>query len=257
MTSGNDENRRQGGSSESVSLKMVRLKETTVFPIERHAWGQFVYSVAGSIELTVNSSRYAAPRDFGVWLPPQTDHFAWVEDDTSYFLLNIEEEHCGSFPCATSILIVSPIAKAILLDLKARGVRNPKTAADERLMSVLIDQLSIGSPLENLLPLSSDPALKQVLEKLSQNPGDKRTLEEWAWEVHCTERTLARRCNRDLGMSFLEWRRRLRLSRALSMLADGLSVQSIAQKLGYSTTSAFIVMFQKAIGQTPNVFRGR
>ncbi|MDR9806882.1 AraC family transcriptional regulator [Rhizobium hidalgonense] len=49
----------------------------------------------------------------------------------------------------------------------------------------------------------------------------------------------------------------LRLSRALAMLADGLSVQTVGHRLGYSTTSAFIAMFQAAIGATPNAFRGR
>ncbi|WP_429817656.1 helix-turn-helix domain-containing protein [Ensifer sp. B1-9] len=57
-------------------------------------------------------------------------------------------------------------------------------------------------------------------------------------------------------MSFLKWRQRLRLSRALAMLADGFPVQTVAHKLGYSTTSAFIAMFQSATGATPNAFRG-
>ncbi|MCY1304832.1 hypothetical protein D9M70_546040 [compost metagenome] len=39
------------------------------------------------------------------------------------------------------------------------------------------------------------------------------------------------------------------------MLSDGLTVQSVAKKLGYSTPSAFIAMFQKAMGATPNAFR--
>ncbi|WIY48352.1 AraC family transcriptional regulator [Paracidovorax citrulli] len=105
--------------------------------------------------------------------------------------------------------------------------------------------------------MSSDAALRNVLEALCKNPGDSRTLVEWARYVHSTERTLARRCTRDLGMTFLEWRQRLRLSRAFAMLADGLAVQVVAQQLGYGTTSAFIAMFQKTIGTTPNTFRGR
>lgn len=242
---------------DSIAMKVVQLTDVTSFPMERHAWGQFVYSLAGVIELTVKGSRYAAPPDFGVWLPPETEHLAWAGDETSYFLLDIEQTLCGRLPRQASVLAVGPIAKAILMDLKKRGIGEPRNADDARLMRVLIDQLSIGSPLESFLPLSEDQALKQVLEALCKNPGDGRSLEEWARHVHSTERTLARRCKRDLGMSFMKWRQRLRLSRALAMLSDGLSVQTIAQKLGYSTTSAFIAMFQGAIGATPNAFRGR
>nr|WP_236952512.1 helix-turn-helix transcriptional regulator [Mesorhizobium loti] len=241
----------------SIAMKVVQLAEVTSFPMDRHSWGQFVYSVWGVIELTVRSNRYAAPPDFGVWLPPETEHLAWAGNETSYLVLDIEQRLCERLPRQTSVLSVGPIAKAILLDLKKRGVSEPRTADDARLMRVLIDQLSIGSPLENFLPMSDDRALKQVLDALCKNPADSRSLEDWARHVHSTERTLARRCKRDLGMSFVKWRQRLRLSRAVAMLADGLSVQTVSHKLGYGTTSAFIAMFQGAVGTTPNVFRGR
>jgi AraC-like DNA-binding protein/quercetin dioxygenase-like cupin family protein len=245
-------------SPKSITVKVIQLAELTAFPMERHAWGQFVYSLKGVIELTVKSSRYAAPPDFGVWLPPETDHLARAADDTSYFLLDIDENLCGRLPKEACILAVGNIAKAILLDLKERGgVSAPENDDDNRLMRVLVDQLSVGAKLDNFLPLSDDRALKLVLEKLCKDPGDSRSLEEWARYVNCTERTLARRCKRDLGMTFLKWRQRLRISRAIAMLSDGHSVQTVAQKLGYSTTSAFIVMFQGSTGVTPNTFRSR
>lgn len=75
--------------------------------------------------------------------------------------------------------------------------------------------------------------------------------------AHSTERTLSRRCQRDLGMSFVEWRQRLRLVRALSMLEDGQTVQAVALELGYSTSSAFIAMFHRLMGTTPDEFRKR
>lgn len=258
MTDDHDTGRRQTSSLPApLAMRVVQVAQVTCFPMERHTWGQFVYSLAGVIELTVQSSRYTAPPDFGVWLPPGTEHLAWAGDETSYFLLDIEPDLCGRLPSKACALAVSPIAKAIILDLKNREVRNPQDEDDGRLIQVLIDQLSASSPAENFLPMSNDRALKKVLEALCKNPGDSRTLVEWALHVHSTERTLARRCKRDLGMSFADWRQRLRISRALSMLSEGLTVQSIAPKLGYGTTSAFIAMFQKAIGVTPNEFRGR
>lgn len=242
---------------DSILVKVVQLAEVTSFPMERHTWGQFVYSLQGVVELTVKNSRYAAPPDFGVWLPPETEHLAWADDETSYFLLDIEQSLCNRLPNTASVLAVGAITKAILSDLHLRGIHKPENANDARLMRVLIDQLSLGSSTESFLPLSDDRALKQILEKLCKDPGDGRSLEEWARYVNSTERTLARRCKRDLGMTFVKWRQRLRLSRAIAMLSDGFSVQAVAHKLGYSTTSAFIVMFQGAIGVTPNAFRGR
>ena len=240
-----------------IAMKVVRLPVGGSFPADRHPWGQFVYAVAGVIELTVTSSRYAAPPDFGVWLPPTTEHQAWAGDRAAYLVLDIDRSWCECLPRKASIIAVSPIAKAALQDLSARGVQTPQSAADGRLMRVLIDQLAGGASLDTFVPVSSDRVLKPVLDELLRNPGDNRSLLQWAVHVHSTERTLARRCQRDLGMSFAKWRQRLRLTRAMTMLTDGRPIRAIANELGYSTTSAFIAMFQAAIGVTPSVFRER
>ena len=69
--------------------------------------------------------------------------------------------------------------------------------------------------------------------------------------MHSTERTLARRCRRDLGMGFAEWRQRLRIVRALPRLEAGEKVASVALDLGYASASAFIAMFRRVTGATP------
>jgi len=73
--------------------------------------------------------------------------------------------------------------------------------------------------------------------------------------VHTTERTLMRRCQRDLGMTFAEWRQRLRVVRATPLLEAGQTVETIALDLGYGSASAFITMFKKLTGSTPDELR--
>lgn len=238
-----------------VSLGLKEVIESTAFNTEKHEWGQFVYSTKGVIELTVKNSHLSAPPEFGVWLPPNTEHLAWVADHSEYFLINIDAISCIKLPSHAAIVSVSDICKAILADFKRRKVETPDTAKDIRLIDVLVDQLGDAASIENFLPSSDDPALKKILEKLFIDPADNKSLLEWALIAGCTERTLARKCHRDLNMSLARWKQRLRLSRALKMLNDGMTVQAVSQNLGYSTPSAFITMFQKAMGATPNNLR--
>lgn len=84
---------------------------------------------------------------------------------------------------------------------------------------------------------------------------DNRSLPELAHAAHTTERTLMRRCQRDLGMSLTEWRQRLRVVKAMPLLQAGQTVETIALDLGYGSASAFIAMFKKRIGTTPDEFR--
>jgi AraC-like DNA-binding protein len=94
-----------------------------------------------------------------------------------------------------------------------------------------------------------------VLQALQADPGDNRPLVEWAREVHVSERTLARLCLRELGMSFGDWRQRMRFLAAIEALEGRRSVQEIAFDMGYSSASAFISMFQRLAGCTPEQYR--
>ena len=60
---------------------------------------------------------------------------------------------------------------------------------------------------------------------------------------------------RELGMSFGEWRQRLRYLAAIEALDSERSVQNVAFDLGYSSASAFISMFRKMMGTTPDELR--
>ncbi|OAS04567.1 AraC family transcriptional regulator [Pseudomonas putida] len=241
----------------SILLRTMRLTEVTSYPTERHDWGEFVYSFSGVIELTVDNREYLTPPHYGLWLPPRAEHDASTRPHVCYCVLDIAPERCARLPTEVCTLAVGPITKAILADLVERQVDYPRNDEDTRLMQVLVDQISMAPRRDTYLPISKDRALSQVLEALHLEPGDNRPLDEWASVVHSTERTLSRRCKRDLGMSFVEWRQRLRLVRALSMLEDGIPVQTVALELGYSSSSAFIAMFHRMIGSTPDEFRKR
>lgn len=90
---------------------------------------------------------------------------------------------------------------------------------------------------------------------MQSEPGDNRTLAQWAQTASLTERTLARHCLVELGMTLGQWRQRLRFLRAIEGLEAGHTVKSIAFDLGYATPSAFIEMFTRQSGLTPEQFR--
>ena len=60
----------------------------------------------------------------------------------------------------------------------------------------------------------------------------------------------ARLVVKETGLSFRRWRHQLQLIVALQFLIGGKSVQQAAQALGYDSTTAFITMFKKGLGQT-------
>jgi AraC-like DNA-binding protein len=55
-------------------------------------------------------------------------------------------------------------------------------------------------------------------------------------------------------MSFMEFRRQLRLHAAMERLAAGQPVSIVAHDLGFSTTANLIAMFRPATGTTPRAY---
>src|SRR5690606_16861112 len=101
------------------------------------------------------------------------------------------------------------------------------------------------------LPMPQDARLLKIARALSDRPDDARRMEQWAEWAGVAPRTLSRRFAAETGFNFTEWRQRVRLLRALELLAAGRPVTAIALDLGYDSVSAFIALFRRVFGVTP------
>lgn len=245
------------GERETAEVRLVALGKPTAFPPESHDFGQFVYPLAGVIELAVGRSLLTAPPTFGIWLPPGVEHEARTRSDTQYIVVDVPKDLCVYILPREGVLSTTAVARAILDWAGQMGSASKAHDQRGRLIRVLVDELSLGSDLGTHVPLSDDRLLKPILAALQVNPGDRKSLVQWADHVASTERTLARKFRSELGLTFAEWRQKLRVSRALVMLANGATIQKIAHDLGYNSVSAFISMFKRTTSFTPHHFRGK
>jgi AraC-like DNA-binding protein len=249
------EPRIEGDPPQPVSFRTENYKGGTVFPAKRQTWGELNYALAGVVDFDIQGVRYLSPPHYAIWIPPDVLHEAWNQYDVRYVTVYVERSLCAGLPPAPATLGLSPLLKAILADFAARDITLPKSEEDLRLAHVLVDQIRLAPRSESYLPLSDDVLLAPVLKALQADPGDRHSLAEWARRMGTTERTLSRRCHDDLGISFNEWRQRLKLVAALALIEAGEPVQRIAAQLGYSNASAFIAMFRRLTGTSPTQMR--
>lgn len=227
--------------------------------VRRHTspWGELNFALSGIMEIGIEGATYLSPPQYAIWIPPQIEHCCQNQDDVHYACIDIPAAACADLPAAPCTLEISPVMRAVLADFERRGITYPDTPEDRRLAQVVIDQIRVARAYASYLPSASEPVLAPILAALQSQPGDKRSAAHWAATAGITERTLLRHCQQHLGMTFNEWRQRLRVVSALGMLEAGKSVQAIACDLGYSTPSAFIAMFQRLTGQSPDSARKR
>jgi AraC-like DNA-binding protein len=238
-----------------IFFRTALMPAAAVYPQHCHAWGEFVYSYSGVMEVKLADHHYLAPPQYGIWLPPRVAHVGLNRLEACFCSVYLDDALCAALPAQACALTVSPLLRALLDELRQNPPDMPRSPAQARLLQVLVDQLAQAPKAGSYLPTSEDPLLAPLLRALEAQPGDKRSLPELAQAAHSTERTLLRRFQRDLGMSFAEWRQRLRVVKAMPLLEAGQTVETIALDLGYASASAFIGMFRRLTGVTPDEFR--
>lgn len=238
-----------------IMFRSAYVPAQGLYPRHQHAWGEFVYSFSGVMEVKVADHHYLAPPQYGIWLPPDLEHVGLNRMEAHHCSLYIARPGCSVLPGTACALTVSPLVRALLEYLCRQTAEELAMPESARLLQVLLDQLVQAPRAGSYLPNSEDPALGALLRLLQAQPGDNRTLPELARAVHSTERTLMRRAQRDLGMSFAEWRQRLRVVKAMPLLESGQTVEAIALDLGYGSASSFISMFKRLVGATPDEYR--
>ncbi|MBE9640315.1 AraC family transcriptional regulator [Salipiger mangrovisoli] len=238
-----------------IFFRLEHMPDNATYPAMQHPWGEFVYSFSGVTELRLEGQHLLAPPHMGFWIPPGVRHVGFNRRAAVHFSAYISEDLCEAMPRRTCSLLVTPLLRALLDSLETAEFTG--APAQARLLRVMVDELAACAIADSFVPETTDPRLAPLLDALREAPADPRSNSQLARDFGLSERTLARRCTQELGMSLNEWRQRVRVVRSVSLLQEGASVESVALDLGYGTASAFIAMFRRITGSSPARFIGR
>lgn len=165
-----------------------------------------------------------------------------------------DKAFCNSAPGEPCVIHVSLLLRELVRRVTALPVDYDEKGPDGMLVQLVLREID-WSPVEGMtLPLFHDPRLRLIDNAVSSNPGDTRTLEDWASICAVSSRTLARLFRKEGGTSFRIWRDRARALASLPKLAGGVSVAQIAAELGFETSSAFGAMFRRVTGVSPKQY---
>lgn len=234
----------------AVAFRIRVVEDEQYIPSHQHRKGQLILAMHGAITCEVENALWMVPPQYAVWIPGEVPHSNKATPSAQLCFLFIEPGAvCMPDRCCT--LKISPLVRELIMSLAGRTGEQRTLPATGRLIDVLFDELP-QQPQEQLqLPVSSHPKIRQMSETMAAEPAAWQTLAQWAGHFAMSERNLARLVVNETGLSFRRWRHQLQLILALQLLIGGKSVQQAAQSLGYDSTTAFITMFKKGLGQTP------
>lgn len=131
-----------------------------------------------------------------------------------------------------------------------------------RLLEVLLIEAlrSAGGTTDapGLLRGLSDPQLASALRRIHSDPGGSISVEGLAREAAMSRSTFFDRFRGEVGVAPMEYvaNWRMALAKAL-LLGRQISIAEIARTVGYASTSAFSVAFNRHVGMPPGAFAGR
>ncbi len=227
------------------------LADGEVIPPHRHRRAQLVYASEGVMTVTTGRGAFVVPPHRAVWLPGGVEHRIEARGSVAMRTLYVEPNAGPGLPEAVCVLHVTPLLRELVLAAVDAAQDYLPNSPEQRLMSVILDQIRILPVAPLALPMPSDRRLRRVVDGLLSDPSDARGLDRWAQEAGASSRTLARLFDAETGMSFRAWRQQLRLLRALERLAAGDAVTTVAMDMGYDSPSAFTAMFRRNLGEAP------
>ncbi|WP_108652389.1 AraC family transcriptional regulator [Dongshaea marina] len=222
-------------------------------PFHHHHKCQLVMPLSGFIKCKIEDAIWMVPANSAVWIPSQVPHSNLISADASVCMLFVDPD-AAKMPDQSCTISISPLLRELVCHLIEQDQHYLPQSATARLVDVLLEQL-VNMPTQHFdFPIPTEPRLHAIALRLIAEPGDRRTVGEWARQFAMSERTLTRLVRQEVKLTFGRWRGQLHIVLALQKLASGESVQRIADDLGYESVSAFITFFKKNLGQPPKQY---
>jgi AraC-like DNA-binding protein len=216
----------------------------------RHDDHQILYASRGVLSVTTEAGVWITPANRAIWVPAGTWHYHRAYGPTALHLVGLPASVNPLHTSHPTVIAVGPLLRELVIAYTAEDTV-PAGPARDRLRAVLLDQLRASAQQPLHVPAPHDARLADVARLLDAEPANNDNLERLATRVGSSARTLSRLCREELGMSIPQWRTQVRLHRALILLAEEAPVTEVAYQCGWSSPSAFIDTFRRALGYTP------
>jgi AraC-like DNA-binding protein len=241
----------------AVELPAAIMSWSETFPHDitwnehSHPFHELLWNERGASTAVVGSRVWTITPALGLWMPAGTLHSGSAIAGTWC--------RAGFFGFGTMTPIsptpvgveITPLLRLLLERLAGTELPAGSRAVTE---AMVLDVLSPSSR-ELLLQVPTSGLLRPIADAVRDDPGDPRTLADWAAHLGVSARTISRAFNAETGTSFARWVAAARAQHAVTLLTRGWEVDAVAEEVGYRSASAFGAAFRRTTGLTPGAFR--
>lgn len=234
-----------------VTCYSEEIQNAKCLTMHSHPRAQIISCSSGVMEVVTNDTIWIVNSLQSVWIASNEAHQVYFPNNVKVVSAFIDESVLDGLPSTSFTFDCSSFLNSLLEKIVSFSNPDRLTLQQKRIIEVFIDELSDLKPSTTFLPTSYDRRLKMVLDAITNDLASKHTIDFYADKLSVSTRTLSRLFLKEVGMSFGDWKMRLKLLESVKLLAEKKSVKEVAILLGYEDTSSFIVAFKKYFGKTP------
>ncbi|WP_460931086.1 AraC family transcriptional regulator [Shinella zoogloeoides] len=204
-----------------------------------HRRGQFLLIKDGFMTARVPSASFIVPNGYGLLIAPNVPHTVTAHGRVAMQSLYIEAndtpqvnwEPIRVIPMSAllSAAISALLGEPVLYDVEGRG---------GHLVALILEEIASAEESPFALPMPTDRRLQKLCNDLADTPSIDFDIDHWADRLGMSRRTMTRRFRTETGMSFSEWRRRMRMAHVMRRRAEGARLDEAAVDVGYRSLSA-------------------
>ena len=219
-----------------------------------HDFGQLISAVSGSMYVGTPGRVLMLGPATALWIPPNVEHWIRFGSNNEMRYVDVRRDEAEKIGAPCRVVAMTPLLSALISatmpDSGTSLARDHSDALHDLLRHELI--AAPDAPLSIAMP--RDRRIRRLAQAALDDPGVAESVDSWLAEAPASRKTIERLFVAETGMPPLRWLRHARILYAISRLAAGEKVSSVASDIGYASSSAFSYMFRRTLGRSPSDF---
>lgn len=220
-----------------------------------------MYCIQGAISLEIEGRRWTLPPSYAAWIPAHTELGVSVTHPMTCCSVLFKPGFIDDLPDKSVVFTMTSLARDMIYFSRRWGpdadVFDSHAEHFFRALALTCSELA-RQPSDVWTPMGRSEGMKRAIAYTQAHLQEDIALADAAAAAHLSERTLVRRYAEEVGMTWRQSLRRLRMIRAVELLSnEEEAIVQVALQVGYASLSAFNKAFREFSGHTPTEFRAR
>ncbi len=246
-----------GSSKTPVSRYLGEsIRETSgqTYDWHTHDVGQLVTAASGSMYVgTPNRVLLLSPA-MALWIPPGVEHWMRYGSNTEMRYVDVRPDEAEKVGVDCRVMAMTPLLSALVSGTMPDKGSGRAMEHNDALHDLLRHELVAAPEVPLSLTMPRDLRIRRLAEAALDDPGTVESVDAWLADAPASRKTIERLFASETGMPPSRWLRHARVLHAISRLAAGEKISSVAFDMGYASSSAFTYMFRRTLGRTPSDF---